>query len=71
MNLNMFKFITYFSISVCNFNFFSNLVIIQFQVKCLTLFVTHYPTVLELKNYFSENILTVHMAYILKELGKI
>lgn len=38
------------------------------EIQCFSLFVTHYPTVLELRNYYPENISDVHMAYILKEI---
>ncbi|XP_054715285.1 DNA mismatch repair protein Msh3-like [Uloborus diversus] len=36
------------------------------KVKCLSLFVTHYPDVMELKKKYPENILLLHMAYIMQ-----
>ncbi|KFM63301.1 DNA mismatch repair protein Msh3, partial [Stegodyphus mimosarum] len=37
------------------------------EIKCFTLFVTHYPSVMELKNIWPEHVITVHMAYILRD----
>ncbi|XP_035231122.1 DNA mismatch repair protein Msh3-like isoform X6 [Stegodyphus dumicola] len=37
------------------------------EIKCFTLFVTHYPSVMELKNIWPEYVITFHMAYILKD----
>ncbi|GIY78873.1 DNA mismatch repair protein Msh3 [Caerostris darwini] len=37
------------------------------DISCFTLFVTHYPPVVELVNVYPKNITTVHMGYILKD----
>ncbi|GFY80121.1 DNA mismatch repair protein Msh3 [Trichonephila inaurata madagascariensis] len=37
------------------------------EIRCFTLFVTHYPSLVELKKLYPENISVVHMDYILKE----
>ncbi|KAF8794799.1 DNA mismatch repair protein Msh3 like protein [Argiope bruennichi] len=37
------------------------------EIKCFTLFVTHYPPVVELEKHYPENISVVHMGYILKD----
>lgn len=37
------------------------------EIRCFTLFVTHYTSLLELKELYPENIIVVHMDYILKE----
>ncbi|CAL1278587.1 unnamed protein product [Larinioides sclopetarius] len=37
------------------------------EIKCCTLFVTHYPPVVELEKHYPENVSIVHMGYILKD----
>ncbi|GFR10881.1 DNA mismatch repair protein Msh3 [Trichonephila clavata] len=37
------------------------------EIRCFTLFVTHYPSLVELKKLYPANISVVHMDYILKE----
>ena len=34
------------------------------QIKCVTLFVTHYPAVVELAEIFPENVVNFHMDYL-------
>ncbi|GBM87642.1 DNA mismatch repair protein Msh3 [Araneus ventricosus] len=40
---------------------------LDMSTKCYTLFVTHYPPVVELEKHYPENISVVHMGYILKD----
>lgn len=38
-----------------------------FQVKALTLFVTHYPPLCELEHVYPEHVSNYHMAFLLNE----
>lgn len=41
--------------------------LVVLQVKCLTLFVTHYPAVVQLQSDIPNNIANYHMGYLLED----
>jgi DNA mismatch repair protein MSH3 len=36
------------------------------QIKCITLFVTHYPVIVQLENEFPGHVANFHMGYLLE-----